>query len=175
MIESWRRSVRGSEAFESVHRLRRHADGMFRWHLSRGVAMRDASGAVVGWVGTNTDIHDIYEARQVQALERVVMSPAFESVLGRLSGTYREILAYQKDNVVARFPDGEPVSEAPALQLVELDILRLVAQGYSNREIARTLNYSVGAIKGHIREILDKLEAVDRTAAAVRAVRFGLI
>lgn len=57
----------------------------------------------------------------------------------------------------------------------ETDVLRLIAEGKSNAEIAEQLYLSLGTIKGHIRDILDKLSASDRTQAAVTALRRGLI
>ncbi|MCU4185472.1 EAL domain-containing protein [Acidiferrimicrobium sp. IK] len=44
-------------AFEVEHRMRRH-DGAFRWHLCRGVPMRDQFGRIEMWVGTSTDIEE---------------------------------------------------------------------------------------------------------------------
>jgi len=57
----------------------------------------------------------------------------------------------------------------------EIDILRLIAEGKSNAEIAEQLYLGLGTIKGNIRDILDKLSASDRTQAAVTALRRGLI
>ncbi|WP_456833263.1 response regulator [Deinococcus sp. UYEF24] len=57
----------------------------------------------------------------------------------------------------------------------ELAVLRLVADGRSNKEIAGALGVSVGLVKQEIGSILEKLQATDRTQAAVRAFRTGLI
>jgi len=57
----------------------------------------------------------------------------------------------------------------------ELEILRLVADGVGNAEIAQRLYLGLGTVKGHIRDILEKLSASDRTQAAVTALRRGLI
>ena len=57
----------------------------------------------------------------------------------------------------------------------ELQVLRLVAQGYSNQEIARQLIVSPTTVKSHVQNILRKLDVSDRTQAAVQAVRRGLI
>ena len=55
MLE-WERSIATGEAFEMEFPLRRH-DGVFRWFLTRVEPTCDDSGAVVRWVGVNTDIH----------------------------------------------------------------------------------------------------------------------
>lgn len=57
----------------------------------------------------------------------------------------------------------------------EAQVLRHVAFGLSNREIARSLKISVETVKEHVQNILRKSGASDRTDAAVRAVRSGLL
>jgi DNA-binding NarL/FixJ family response regulator len=57
----------------------------------------------------------------------------------------------------------------------ETDILRLISDGRANAEIAETLHIGLGTVKGHIRDILEKLSAADRTQAAVTALRKGYI
>jgi len=57
----------------------------------------------------------------------------------------------------------------------EIDILKLVAKGLSNKDIAETLHWSEMTIKRKLQTIFDKLEVQDRTSAAVEAIRRGLI
>lgn len=57
----------------------------------------------------------------------------------------------------------------------ELEILQLIVDGQSNNEIGETLFISLGTVKTHVRNILSKLCADDRTQAAVLALRSGLI
>jgi DNA-binding NarL/FixJ family response regulator len=57
----------------------------------------------------------------------------------------------------------------------EIEILRLIAQGASNREIASALFLAEGTVKNHVTNILGKLEARDRTQAALKARDSGLI
>ncbi len=57
----------------------------------------------------------------------------------------------------------------------ELQVLRHIALGLSNKEIGTSLNISVETVKEHVQNILRKLDAPDRTAAAVWAVKSGLI
>ena len=67
-----------------------------------------------------------------------------------------------------------PPTDNPLTQR-ELEILRLVADGVGNAEIAQRLYLGLGTVKGHVRDILEKLSASDRTQAAVTALRRGLI
>lgn len=57
----------------------------------------------------------------------------------------------------------------------EREVLTHIAEGKSNRQIAETLNISVSTVKAHVQEILLKLAATDRTQAAVKALRQGLL
>lgn len=69
----------------------------------------------------------------------------------------------------------QPVPQ-PAVPLTarETVVLRLVAQGWTNREIAADLQLSTGTVKVHVERILAKLGVSHRTQAAVRAVEMGL-
>jgi DNA-binding NarL/FixJ family response regulator len=57
----------------------------------------------------------------------------------------------------------------------EREVLQLLAQGLTNREIARVLTVSASTIKIHVEHILAKLGVSDRTQAAVRAIELGLL
>ena len=57
----------------------------------------------------------------------------------------------------------------------ETEILRLVARGQSNPEIAQTLTISRATAKVHVERIIRKLDVSDRTQAAVRAIELGLV
>jgi DNA-binding NarL/FixJ family response regulator len=57
----------------------------------------------------------------------------------------------------------------------ETEILRLLASGRTNREIAQQLNFSVSTVKYHVQHILTRLDASDRTQAAAKAAELGLM
>lgn len=77
---------------------------------------------------------------------------------------------------LARDLVSEPArASAPHLSRREQDVLRLLAQGRSNRAIARQLELSEATIKGHVSRLLDKLNASSRLEAVVRATDAGLI
>jgi DNA-binding CsgD family transcriptional regulator len=77
--------------------------------------------------------------------------------------------------VVARDAPGK--SEPPDVELTprELDVLVLMAEGASNKAIARQLGISVHTAKFHVGSILDKLDATGRTDAVAHAARRGVI
>ncbi len=57
----------------------------------------------------------------------------------------------------------------------EMDVLRLLVEGMTNQSIAYTLNLRPSTVKGYVRTIMEKLNASDRTHAAVIAIRLGLV
>jgi NarL family two-component system response regulator LiaR len=70
-------------------------------------------------------------------------------------------------------PSDLPSTEEP-LTVREVDVLRLVAQGLTNQEIAETLIIGVGTVRTHVSNILAKLHLANRTQAALYALREGL-
>ena len=72
---------------------------------------------------------------------------------------------------------GRPRQPEAAARLTEreLEVLRFVARGAQNREIARELFISENTVKNHVRNILDKLQMHSRVEAAMFAVRSHLI
>lgn len=57
----------------------------------------------------------------------------------------------------------------------EMDVLQLLVEGFTNSAIADALGLSSGTVKGYVQTILQKLGATDRTQAAVKAIREGLV
>lgn len=72
-------------------------------------------------------------------------------------------------------PAGSSVTVIEPLSDRELEVLRLVAEGYSNRQIAGLVHLAEGTVKNHISAILIKLGARDRTNAVLRAIREGIL
>jgi len=89
-------------------------------------------------------------------------SPSEDSILHRIKDT------------MSRRRERLDRSEIP-LTNRELQVLRHVALGLSNREIGRSLGISIETVKEHVQNILRKIEAADRTQAAVWAIKKGLV
>ena len=72
-------------------------------------------------------------------------------------------------------PSASPGAAGRALSRRELDVLRLAADGGANREIAERLGISEATVKTHMRSVLAKLDANDRTHAVALAAKRGII
>jgi DNA-binding NarL/FixJ family response regulator len=79
----------------------------------------------------------------------------------------RQMMDEQVD--VATLPPELPLTSR------EAQVLKHVALGLSNKEIARSLKISVETVKEHVQNVLRKINATDRTDAAVRAVKLGIV
>jgi len=89
-------------------------------------------------------------------------SPSDDSIMHRIKDT------------MSRRRERVDRSEIP-LTNRELQVLRHVALGLSNREIGTSLGISIETVKEHVQNILRKIEASDRTQAAVWAIKKGLV
>jgi DNA-binding NarL/FixJ family response regulator len=87
----------------------------------------------------------------------------------------------RKDTYAPRGPGGSPDEESVAVLFPvpltprEVEVLRLVAQGYTNSQIAQRAMVGVSTIKKHVQRIITKLDVSTRTQAAVKATHLGLL
>lgn len=97
-------------------------------------------------------------------------------LLRQVSGMRLAVDGEPADIVVAAPPERERDPNADAdLTPRELEVLVLLAEGASNKIIARRLGVSVHTAKFHVGRLLDKLDAVGRTDAVAQAARLGVI
>ena len=68
---AWAETLASGGTFEAEIRLRR-ADGVYRWHIARALAVRDAAGRITRWIGTNTDVED--QKAAIEALDQMAAS-----------------------------------------------------------------------------------------------------
>lgn len=67
-VEAWRTAIERGEPFETQQRVRRASDGAYRWFVDRMIPIRDATGAIVKWIGSSADIHDFKLATQTRSV-----------------------------------------------------------------------------------------------------------
>jgi LuxR family maltose regulon positive regulatory protein len=103
-----------------------------------------------------------------------------KELLSKLGNGYRKEYAKKISSVITQPQNIHPSSFNPhpliePLSERELEVLRLIAQGLSNREIARSLFVALSTVKGHNLRIFAKLQAKSRTEAVARARELGLL
>ncbi len=109
-----------------------------------------------GLLSREADGRDMLVALQAVAGGFLVLDPILADALGA------------PEDVPAAFPIDK-------LTPRELEVVQLLAQGLANKAIAHRLGISEHTVKFHVNAIMDKLDAQNRTEAAVRATRMGLI
>lgn len=97
-----------------------------------------------------------------------------EEMTGKLIAAYRDAAAPQPASGAAPAPAGAPSSRLDIMSRRELDILRGIARGQGNKEIARSLGIAETTVKIHVQHILRKLDVNSRVRAAVIATEHGL-
>jgi DNA-binding NarL/FixJ family response regulator len=130
--------------------------------VSESSAVEEAmeSGAC-GFLAKDTPIDGVAAAVRAAAQGGAWLSPrAAEVVLGRIRSSQP--------------PEGSDSVALDELSARELDVLRLIARGMENSEIAESLNISRRTAKNHVSNILAKLGLPSRVQAAIYAVRRGL-
>lgn len=110
-------------------------------------------------------LKDVPSAKLVEAIRAAARGESFlqPSVAAKVLAEFARMTSYSSQSLA------EPLSER------ELEILRLVATGASNKEIAGRLYIAEGTAKNHLTNILGKLGVRDRTQAAIKARELGLI
>lgn len=132
---------------------------------------------------TFDDDEEVFAALRAGAVGYLLKDVSSERLIEAVRAAARGESALEPSvaaKVVARFValDDRPVTSTQPLVVPltdrELEVVRLLAQGRSNREIAATLFLAEGTVKNHVTNVLAKLEARDRTQAALRARALGL-
>ncbi len=151
------------------------------WTLNR---LREHGGEIPVLVLTTFDDDDlVLEALRAGARGYLLKDVTVEQ-LARAVATLAEggtlIAPSITDRLVRAIQAGPPPvgADAPAVQELterEVEVLRLIAAGHSNREIAEVVFLAEGTVKNHVSTILLKLGARDRTRAVLRALHEGIL
>jgi DNA-binding NarL/FixJ family response regulator len=133
---------------------------------------------------TFDDDEDVFAALRAGALGYLLKDVSSDRLVEAVLSAARGESVLQPSvaaKVVARFaqlddaPRSRPQPLVVPLSDRELDVLRLLADGRSNREIATALFLAEGTVKNHVTNVLGKLGARDRTQAALRARALDLL
>jgi NarL family two-component system response regulator LiaR len=109
-------------------------------------------------------LKDVKASELVEAIRRAARGEAtlHQRIASRVIKTFRSL-------------ESEKATLFTTLTEREMEVLKLIAKGFSNDQIAEELVISVGTVKGHVSNILSKLHLVDRTQAAAYAWQAGIV
>ena len=131
------------------------------------LTMHDMDDEVIGALAAGADAYCLKSADPERIVDAVKTAAAGGAYFD--PGIAHVVLRAFNRPEVTGSASGSPLSAR------ETQILALIASGTSNADIATQLSIGLGTVKGHIRDIMGKLSAADRTHAAVIALRRGLI
>jgi two-component system NarL family response regulator len=140
------------------------------WRAVSAIVRENPSARVLVFSSLIADEH-VYRALQAGALGYVTKDASEREITDAIRRTAvgRRTLPAQVAEALERRLATDPLSAR------EIDILRLVSAGRANREIGEALGITENTVKGYLKSIAVKLDAPDRTAAAVIALQRGLI
>ena len=125
---------------------------------------------------------DLYESVRAGASGYLLKSSSFDEVTEAIRAVVRGqsmISPVMASKLLDEFKQATSPDQAASrrrrLSDRELEVLRLVARGLNNRDVAKALTISENTVKNHMRSILDKLKLRSRTEAAMYAVRENLV
>jgi DNA-binding CsgD family transcriptional regulator len=140
-------------------RSERLPNGLPRWAEIRAYPIQDIEGQVelvmtIGFDVTDKKYGFVDQQKYIDHLERRLKKLVSEK---------------------CRITSNESESRLPGLTGREVEVLSLMAEGFSNVEISRILSLSPHTVKSHVNHIFNKLGVNDRTEAAIAAARLKLI
>jgi len=145
----WAVAVASGAPYDAEFRLRR-ADGTYRWHLSRAVALRDADGDVTRWIGTSIDIED----QKVISHRLEALNAGLESTVARRTAERDRMWRLSRDIMLVASFDGSVEAVSPSFgsllgwsehDIVGQNFLQLVHPD----DQAATLNQMASLGEGH--------------------------
>src|SRR4051794_25342382 len=156
----------GMTGIEAIGRLALLCPSVRVLVISGSAQDRDVMEAILagarGYILKSSPVEEITAGIHAAAQGGSVLSPAVAS----------QLLDHVRDNASSLRVGADPVGE---LTPRELEVLRLMAQGMENSQIARDLVISTRTARNHVASILEKLQMQNRIQAAVYAVRHGVV
>ena len=136
-----------------------------------GLIRKECPAARIVVLSVNETEEDIHRAIAAGAAGYLPKSIAPESMLAAIRRVHQGD-TYIPTSIAARMIARQ---NRPALTAREEEVLRLLARGRSNKEIASDLNIAARTVKLHVGHILQKLDVMDRTQAVTAALQRGLV
>jgi DNA-binding NarL/FixJ family response regulator len=170
-----------ANAEEAVQQYERHRPDMTIMDLQLGrtsgvqaiqtIRTKDPAARIIVLTMMRGD-EDIYRALEAGAATYLLKDTAIEDLTGVIRSVYAGRHPRLSSEVKAQI---DSRAGRPSLTTREIGVLELVRRGLRNREIAAALGISEETVQSHVRSILSKLDASDRTAAVDIALRRGIL
>lgn len=187
LVEVVGEAANGAEAIQMTGELKPdvvlmdiYMPGIDGLQATKEIKTRFPKTAVVMLTSSESDEH-LYEAVHLGASGYLLKSLDAEELFDLLNGVMRgeaamtRVMAARLLKGIASNSVNTTSNVVESLTEREIDVLRLVAQGYSNHQIADELCITVNTVKSHLKNILAKLQLDNRTQVAAYALQSGLV
>ena len=174
-IETYTAALRSGGLYEKEFRVKRAADGEYRWFLGRARPIRDAAGNILRWFGTDTDIHDYKQLHaqneQLLASERAARSEAERT--SRMKDEFLATLSHELRtplNAVLGWTQvlrGDPANSED----VEAGLATIERNARAQNEIIEDLLDMSRIISGKVRLDVQRVDLAPIVEAAIATVR----
>src|SRR5712671_548181 len=166
-LDKWRLALATGETFENEARVRRAADGEYRWFLIRGLPLRDEKGHIVKWYGTMTDIED--RKRAEEALRKANADLAHITRVMTM-GEFAASIAHEVSQPLSAMVTNAEACQhwlaasAPNIERANEAVGRIVRDGKRAGEVVAQIR-ALCRKSGTKRECLDMNEAIEEILA----------
>ena len=156
---AWGEAVRTGQPYDVEYRVRRAADGAYRWHVARAMPVRDADGNVARWVGTITDIDDQKAAAEASRVGEARLAAALAVAdLGTFEWDLRAdaVAADAQARSLFGFDPAAPLSAADffnSIDPAEVDRVRAETQAAVESGLPTAIEYDIRLPDGTTRRI----------------------
>ncbi|MDP3062590.1 MAG: response regulator transcription factor [Chloroflexota bacterium] len=181
----------GEEALQRVHELAPHVvlmdirmPGMSGTEAARRIMSASPTTSVIMLTMYDSDMY-VVEAIQAGAagyltkdVSRELLCHAVRSVVAGGTMLRSGLLKRAMEGLLRSSAGKQQGADVPLVEHLtprEMEVLRLVAQGYGNKEICQELHLAEITVKKYVQNVIQKMGVSDRTHAAIRAVRLGFV
>ncbi|MGF9565889.1 PAS domain-containing protein [Neorhizobium sp. JUb45] len=147
-LAAWQTALASAQILQTEYRVLRK-DGAYRWHVVRAVPVRDASGAILRWIGTNTDIEHSKRNEEALATLNATLEHKIEERTHELMVSQKALQQAQKMETIGQLTGGVAHDFNNLLQVVAGN-LQLLAKDVAGNERAerRVTNAMAGVSRG---------------------------
>ncbi|WOK16504.1 PAS domain-containing protein [Rhodopseudomonas sp. BAL398] len=172
IANGWAASLASGASYQAEFRLRR-ADGLYRWHVSRAVPIRDADGRITRWIGTNTDIEDQKSTAEALAHLNDTLEHRVESRTAELLQAQETLRQSQRMESLGKLTGGVAHDFNNLLQVISGNLQLLLRDIAGNAKAERRVHNAMAGVTRGAKLASQLLSFGRRQPLAPRVVNIG--
>jgi PAS domain S-box-containing protein len=169
---NWAASLASGNFYQAEFRLRR-ADGIYRWHIGRAVAIRESDGSITRWIGTNTDIEDQKNTAEALAHLNETLELRVESRTAELLKAQETLRQSQRMESLGNLTGGVAHDFNNLLQVISGNLQLLLREIAGNEKAERRVQNAMAGVTRGAKLASQLLSFGRRQPLAPRVVNIG--